>query len=256
MHRSVLTLLALLTLAAMSVSRSVATETPTPAAQTPTALVETRTSVVGYVTEDLDGNRVASPGDQGAQTLAELFRLSEGRVVSGTSLLTDETSGRFEFAEVPQGEYLLSVWWSPGFISLQGASPLRATQGHPHVLDLGITVKEGIATQLKYITTQVEGDHVLVRDAEEPSMTPFEELAILVKPKPEGLIPYPVRTGQGPLPVGRATVAPAALPSSGQGPGSSGSPFPTGLVVLGLIVFAPIAALMAGVSYATTRSPR
>lgn len=219
-------------------------ETPTPVTETPAPVGEMPTSIAGYVIEDLDGNNVPSAGDRGAQTLVELFRLSGGRIVSGTGLLTDGT-GRFEFLDVPEGEYSLSVWWSPGFISLEGQSPLRATEGHPHLLGVGISVQQDGTTQFKHIVTIVEGGRVLVTDAEQAAATQFTELVILVRPKePESLIPYPVRVGQGPLPVGRATLGAAALPSSGAGTAGNEWVFPWLLVALGLsIIGAATAAL-------------
>jgi hypothetical protein len=61
----------------------------------------------------------------------------------------------------------------------------------------------------------------------------FQDLMILVKPNREGFLPYPVRTGQGELPVGRAVVGVFGLPSAGSGSDGPGWQLPWASMAVG-----------------------
>ena len=73
----------------------------------------------------------------------------------------------------------------------------------------------------------------------------FQNLMILVKPKPEGLVPYPIRIGQGELPVGRAVAGVSALPSAGAGSDGSGWRLPWASMAVGAGVLVVSSILLA-----------
>lgn len=171
-------------------------------------------SVAGQLIEDVDENGRVSDADRGAETLVQLRFLSREPAadvdtttpVSITGLLTD-SEGRFtfDFAEAPSGSYSLVVWWSPGIVdpASQIDPSLDFAQPVPHRLDVALPA-ERIAS----------GD--------------FRDFSLLVNPKPEGLIPYPVATGSEALPIGQATVIEddaSALPDTGTGAGTDGPPW-------------------------------
>jgi hypothetical protein len=161
----------------------------------------------GRVSADADKDGKASNGDRGVKTLVELQKVDAGKVTSVTSLFTD-ANGSFAFTAVPDGEYQLVVWWSPGFVS-PAADPAR-----PQSIVVSLNAQTASQAQLR-------------------------GLAFLVNPKPDdSLIPWPVRTGQDALPQGTAAVGAATLPATGQGPFGRTRP-PTlyfGLLALGAVL--------------------
>jgi len=232
---------------AQAATPTVALETPTRVALTPEPVAQQPNAIVGYVIEDTDGNGVRSAGDRGAQTLVQMHRLSGGRIVSGASVFSDK-NGRFEFADASPGEYLLWVWWTPGFVSLQGGSPAQAVLQHTDLLLLGIIVLPDGTAEFKQVTVRDEADDAVVTDVPGLAATQFSELSVLVNPKPEGLIPWPVAAGGTDVPVGKTTLAGTiALPTSGGGVGDVDRLFPWVVMAVGLAVFvAATAALRLG----------
>jgi hypothetical protein len=216
-------------------------QTPEPSSSTPTAVVTSEptpaapvnpqpatplpgsgdaSTIVGYIIEDTDGDGLRSMADKGTQTLVQMHRLWEGRIVSGASVFSDE-NGRFEFTDASEGEYLLWVWWTPGFVTLEGGAVSAAVEGHPDLLLLGISIGPDKGAAFKYVAVQDELDHVVVRDAGGADPTLFSSLTVLVKPKPEGLVPYPVPVGdrEPPIQIGRASLTQFSMPPSGTGAG-------------------------------------
>jgi hypothetical protein len=112
------------------------------------------------------------------------------------SLLSD-ANGRFTFARLPSGDYVLFIWWSPGFVGVP-TSPTNSG-----LYWAGISVSE---------------DGIVRGELPEQ---------LMVKPNTAGVIPYPVRTGGDTLPVGTLQVGssppvePGALPPTGGGNGQS-----------------------------------
>ena len=202
-------------------------------------------ALVGYVIEDTDGNGLRSKGDKGAQTLVQMHRLAEGRIVSGATVLTDE-NGRFEFADASEGEYLLWVWWTPGFITLQGELDAAAVESHPDLLRLGIGFGSDGTAQFKHVTVQDEGGSILVRNAQDSGAKQIDSLTILVKPKPDGLIPYPVSVGEGegPIPVGKVSLARLSMPSSGNSGGGTGPSLGWWLIGAGVVLLVAATAFL------------
>lgn len=140
---------------------------------------------------DGDGDGRATSTDQPAGTLVELQ--SDNAVVP----LFSGEDGRFVMERIPAGVYTLWVWW-PGFIGV------AAEETNPNLFKGTVNVSES-------------GD-----------VTAAFPSTILLQPKPEGLIPYPIRTGTNAaqIPIGRVDIAaalsqsgtplrPAALPSTG-----------------------------------------
>jgi len=197
--------------------------TPTAAAVMPqpaTPLPESglANALAGYVVQDTDGNGVQSAGDKPAETLVEMLVASDGYLDGGALLKTD-SSGRFEFADLTPGDYELTIWWSPGYVSIQGA-PVTDTLlyfADAGILKLKVTLGSDGKRIYAYATSQyVDGRFRLGEVANAPAI-PSGDLVILVKPKPEGLIPFPVSDGEGQqvIPIGRASLSRISLPASG-----------------------------------------
>lgn len=189
--------------------------TPVAAASEPTVspAVAERTisrdgSVRGTTLEDDDSDGVASGVDKPRSTLVELqshASIVDGKLVADTktsqviSLLADAT-GEFRFTDAPLGNYVLWVW-GYGFIGVNTAPT------NPGLFQTSIVV------------------------AGDGTVTGALPASLLLKKAPEGVLGYPVRTGDadGPVPVGSVNVRqrlsgaiPAGLPATGE-PGSSGS---------------------------------
>lgn len=194
---------------------------PVEPTSTPVPLVDT-TDAISRVVQDKDGDGRVSQSDPGAQTLVEL-ESSDRPLVS----MYNSLSGDFAFRNVPAGEYLLVVWWSPGFI---GGTTAPTNPGR-------LEVKFSV------------GD--------DGSVTGVIPAAILARELPAGLIPYPVRAGQegvGTLPVGEVDVAAVyakagevELPASGLATDSDGRMIWTWIVGLGALALAGILHFGAGV---------
>lgn len=176
---------------------------PTPAS----TVLSSTASLTGHVLQDTDGSATASPGDVPAETLIELVRYGGGFSVFTAS------DGSFAFRNLPSGDYLLMAWWTPSFIGV----PTWET--NPGLYVAGISVAE---------------DGVVKGALPSP---------LLVKPKPEGLVPFPVRTGSENLPVGvvdggAGSGSAAALPPTGAGPDGSVRSGVLKFAFLGLVVAA------------------
>jgi len=209
--------------------------TPTAAPATPLPETDKPGALVGYVIEDTDGNGVRSASDRSTETLVQLILTDEGRIYYGdgtktgegvkTALLMTDDAGRFEFDDLLPGEYELTVWWSPGFVSVQDTvvpEKLILDQGWAGMLTLGVAVTSDGAKTYRYSAREALGDSAGWRtaDVEYAPPIPSGALVILGRPNTEGLFPYPVSTGEGssgPVPVGRVSFAQISMPSSGDG---------------------------------------
>lgn len=80
-------------------------------------------------------------------------------------LLYTASDDSFTFTNVPAGDYTLWIWWTPGFV--EGAA------------DAGTTVQPDLL-QVRF-TVNADG-----------TVTGPAVLQVLLKPLPEGLIPFPV----------------------------------------------------------------
>jgi hypothetical protein len=146
----------------------------------------------------------AEPGaaETGASTLVELG--SE----SGSFALLSDAAGSFSFRGIPSGNYVLFIWWSPGFVDV-ATSPTN-----PALYWAGISV----------------GADGTVR-GELPSQ-------ILLNPNTTGAVPYPVRTGTGTLPIGTLNIGvrpveqPSSLPETGTGRDDTWWPVAAGVALL------------------------
>jgi hypothetical protein len=158
--------------------------------------------------EDKDGDGRLSQDDLGAQTLVELESPNRPLVS-----MFNAVSGSFSFTNIPAGEYVLVVWWSPGFI---GGTTAPTNDGR---LEIKFSV------------------------ADDGSVTGAIPGVILARQSPEGLVPYPVRSGGGTekYPVGIVDVAVAyaaagivELPPTGLATDPRGTNWrwPVGLVAL------------------------
>jgi hypothetical protein len=218
----------------------------TPVAETATPLPESGQpmALVGYVIEDADGNGVRSAGDRGAQTLALVLVVSEGYLDGGAMLLTDE-AGRFEFDDLLPGDYEFTVWWSPGYASIQGTPVVDdllygRDAYYSGILKLKVSVTgDGVKTY-SYGVRESVGATARIRDAENAPPIPSGDLVILVKPNTEGVLPYPVSTGDGggPVPVGKVSLRQLSMPSSGGGGGGAGVGIGWWLTGIGAILLA------------------
>jgi len=186
----------------------------------PSAAAQEGTAVAGLLVEDSDGSGGRNAVDGPAETLVELAQVSDGRVVSVTSLISD-ASGGFEFIRAPRSDYVLLIWWSPGFINPppQTGPSILGDEPASHVLQIRLS-------------------------ADDVTDGAFQNLEFLLERRPEGLVPYPVRGGQGALPIGSAVVQVGSLPDTGMGGASSGfswSPLVLALIALGLasLILAP-----------------
>ena len=184
------------------------------------AAAQEGTSIAGMLVEDRDGGGERNAVDGPAETLVELAQVSDGRVISVTSLISD-ASGGFEFIRAPRSDYVLLVWWSPGFINPppQSSPSILGDEPASYVLQIDLSA-DGVTNGA------------------------FHNLEFLLEQKPEGLVPYPVRVGQGTLPIGRAVVQVGGLPDTGMGGSGTGSswiPLALALFVLGLagLIVAP-----------------
>ncbi len=201
--------------------------------------------IFGYIIQDTNGDGVRSAGDKPAQTLVQLHRLSAEKVGSGANVGSDE-NGRFEFTNVSQGQYLLSVWWSPGFVTLQGQSASSVVADHPDVVLLKLEVASDGSSSFQGATLVASDPSSVAKEIGPSAATEFTSLAFLVKPLPEGLIPYPVSVGgDALLPVGSASLPQVSMPSSGDAEGGSGRSWAVWLVALGAVLFLSTAALLA-----------
>ncbi len=160
-------------------------------------------SLQGTFVLDTDGDGRASESDQPATTLVELVRTG-----GGYSLFTAE-DGTFLFKNLPAGDYLLMFWWGPGFIGV----PTWETNAGLYVATISVS------------------EDRIVRGVFPSTM--------LGNPKPEGLVPFPVRSGTdgAPIPVGTldaggGSSAPVGLPSTGSGSDASVWPMVVGLIGL------------------------
>jgi hypothetical protein len=195
---------------------------PTPSA-TPTPAPESRPATISArLVEDTNGNGQRDVEDKppSEQTLIQLLPWS-GSVDRIVSLLTD-ADGSFSFVNVPEGDYTLYVWWMAGFVN-------GGSDEAPHVLRAVLRIDgDGFITAPSPLPATWPGtlgsefnperDRTIIG-----SVPPF----ILLKPKPAGLVPYPVSVGDttaGPPPIGSVDVGlilaqqPTALPRTGGGP--------------------------------------
>ncbi len=189
------------------------------AAGTLTALLGTQVSVVaqdestiritGRVVEDIDGDGQISAGDRGGETLIDLERVGDETLLA--SVNTDSSGNfAFNFGSAPTGSYRVWVWWTPGFID-------AATDVAP-----SLTIEQPHAGLRK----------VAVTDAQVSAAT-AQGMTFLVNPRRGNEGVFPVRTGEGPVPVGEATVGSAGLPGSGTGADGAGAPWAASLAVAG-----------------------
>jgi hypothetical protein len=180
--------------------------------------------VTATILADTDGDGQVSEGDEPAVTLVELE--SPGRPL--VSVFND-ASGSFDLRNIPEGRYTLVVWWSPGFIE-----PATTAPTNPGRLEIPL---------------DVAADGVVA------SPGPGFEV-ILVNALPEGLTPYPVRTGVSPGEIATGVVDVAAayaaaaptpappvdLPTAGAGPGGGTDPPMGHLALLAATLVAGLAA--------------
>lgn len=166
-------------------------------------------TIAGRVLEDKNDNGVVDDGDA-PPSVTQVREGSVGTLVELVSSASQSiplytgTDGSFTFTNVPSGDYTLWIWWTPGFVA---DSAQAGTIVQQDLLQVPFTVKED---------GTVDGPAAL---------------EVLLKPRPEGLIPFPVKTGLGggPIAIGALDVGrtlgtlPAALPGTGGGPpGSDG----------------------------------
>lgn len=125
-------------------------------AQTPERAV-----IAGTLIEDRDNDGALSVQDGGAQTLVTLMgRDRQGGYYCADAVLTGE-DGKFQFDDLLISEYDVMVWWAPGFLDYpDAADPLTLTVPEAEV-----------------------GDGI-------------ETLFLRLKPRPEGMLPYPVPDGE------------------------------------------------------------
>jgi len=239
-------------------------KTPVPAATpqpaTPLPESDKAMALVGYVIEDTDGNGFRNSGDRPAETLVTLSLTADGRVygegTKGASLLTDD-SGRFEFDDLSPGDYELTAWWMPGFVSVQGVVvpddlltfPGYADEAAPrfaHMLRLKVTVTTDGVKSYSYAVRESSGSSARLRDAENAPPIPSGNLVILGRPNTAGLFPYPVTTGEGggPLPVGKVSFGQFSMPSSGGSDHASNVTIGWWLTAIGVILLAAATAFL------------
>jgi hypothetical protein len=186
-------------------------------------------SLVGYVIEDADGDGVRSAGDRPGETLVQISVISDGYIDSGAVLKTDG-GGRFQFDDLCPGDYEFTVWWSPGFVGVQGTfapdeQALHPVGGTPvagayaGMLKLKIAVGGDGAKTYSYVARESDGDRVRLRDLENAPVIPSGVLVILGNANTQGLIPFPIVSGDGTgiVPVGRVSLRQVSMPSSGSG---------------------------------------
>lgn len=157
-------------------------------------------TISGQLIVDQNGNGIADAGEEEGftPTLVQLVswpRLPDAATsplfaAAVVDLLTDEQGG-FSFMEVPPGTYSLYVWWAGGFAA-------GATERLPDLHRAIITVSpNGLLARPTAIpatwpesfgaeTIDVQRDNVSVGFIPQP---------LLLKPKPEGVVPFPVGTG-------------------------------------------------------------
>jgi len=203
--------------------------TPSPEATLPVRTISQDFSMSATLREDSDADARTSPGDLPASNaLAELqanvrwdgarhVKLSGDSPVVG---LFTNADGSFSFVDVPPGEYLLWIW-AYGFIEAPTAPTNPGLFLANVVVDKSGTVSGAVPAQF------------------------------LLKPKPPGVLGYPVRTGSGadqPPAVGRLDVGEAlanqrvaALPATGAGESRRGWLLP----VLGIVLVASATAVAA-----------
>lgn len=152
--------------------------------------------VAGYLLQDLEEDGLCGVGDRGAHTLVRLVprAVDDSGAIYATSLISDY-DGRFEFVGVLPGQYNVEIWWSPGMIGMYALEEQVGGEPKPSYV--------GNAFELP-VTVAANG------------MADPREFVIFMKPKPPGLIPYPVSTGGSDAspPVGRAEVGPMATPET------------------------------------------
>ncbi len=196
--------------ATAAVATATAAVATIPASATAVPITAT-TKISGALAQDTDGDGKASSADTAAVTLVEL--VSQTR---GVFSVLSAGDGSFVFDEVPNGDYQLELWWSPGFVDTTASAE-----------------NAGLATI----------DFVVNADG---STKNAPQKSFLLKVKPDGLIPYPVRSGPGGEPArGRlnvstgARVAAAALPATGTA-GGTNAPFVFTIVGAALLVVAAV----------------
>jgi hypothetical protein len=79
---------------------------------TPISGPPTSGTIVGQVVQDVDGNGEFSPPDVPGRTLIQLA--SADRTFS----LYTASDGTFRIVNVPDGPFVLRIWWFPGFVNL------------------------------------------------------------------------------------------------------------------------------------------
>ena len=168
-------------------------------ADIPERTLSTDASVAATTVEDVDGDGALSSDDKVVSTLVELItnaslvndepmlETGKSRVIS----LFEDTQGTFRFSDIPPGNYVLQVWGF-GFVGIPTAT------SNPGLFQTNV---------------------VVARDGKVVGRVPVQ---FLVKKKPEGVLGYPVRTGESdgsPILEGSANVglllgapAPAVLP--------------------------------------------
>lgn len=117
---------------------------------------------------------LTQPSGAPARTLIELHydaRLVDGQVVPGSkarliSLLTNE-AGTFSFRNIPAGNYVLWLWWGPGF---HNVVPSRVTDG-PFLAEIVVDEAGNVRGAIPQ--------------------------AFEIKERPGGVLGYPLRTGPG-----------------------------------------------------------
>ena len=195
------------------------------APQLPERTISVDSSVSATTIEDADEDGASSAADRPVSTLVELQ--SDASIVNGELVADTKTSrlislfsaasGSFRFTAVPQGNYLLWVW-AYGFVGVN-------------------TAPTNSGLFLANISVAADG-----------KVTGRVPTQFLLKKKPEGVVGYPVRTGDaegGPPAVGSVDVgrllrrsALAALPPTGQGASDN-----TGWVTLSGVILVALAAL-------------
>jgi hypothetical protein len=217
-------------------------ETAIPETVTPLPESEKSMSLVGYVIEDADGDGVRSAGDRPAETLAQMLVVSGGYVDRGAVLRTD-SEGRFQFDDLSPADYEFALWWSPGFLTLQQTPVLDAvlygrSEQYGGLLKLRVAVADDGRKTYSYATSDYVDGRFRLRDVESAPAIPSGDLVILVRRKPEGLIPYPVATGAeaGVIPVGRVSLRQVSMPSSGSGGDPGGVSMGWWLVGVGAVL--------------------
>lgn len=184
-------------------------------------------TIAGRLVEDVNGNRQLDPedGPPSQQTLIQLLPWSLPAEQPLSILTADD--GSFTFANVPEGDYTLYVWWMAGFVD-------GGSQESPHLLRAVVRVgSDGAITAPSPLPATWPGTPGSEFNPEKDgTIIGTVPEVILLKPKPPGLFPYPVSVGegiQGSLAVGSVDVGqalarrPFALPPTGAGPADAGS---------------------------------